>query len=207
MMSDQLEEHKKCTIFAEDKETQTNQQEREHERASNFPQPLFKLIDPALVFSVNVVWGDVPTSPLAVAPTVLRFTDTGKLILIEPALVLALRWKLGFPVSVISIDPALVSKSYVPVEPIEPLKLMLPAFVLNVELPDSEDCVAPTLPALLINDIIPLTPFTLILPAFVCICRSVVFGTVIVKSTLVALKKLNVPELLVATVNVLPLWL
>src|SRR5690348_13931818 len=104
------------------------------------PQPLFKLIEPALVFSVNVAWGDVPTSPLAVAPAVLRFTFTGKLVLIEPASVLALRWKLGFPVSVKSIDPALVSKSYVPVELIEPLKLMLPAFVLNVELPVSEDC-------------------------------------------------------------------
>jgi len=108
--------------------------------------------------------------------------------LIEPASVVAFRLKLGFPVSVISIDPALVSKSYVPVEPMEPLKLMLPAFVLNVELPVSEDRVAPIVPALLTNDIFPLTPFTLILPAFVCICRSVVFGTVIVKSTLVALR-------------------
>src|SRR5436190_11942728 len=99
------------------------------------PQPLFKLIEPALVFSVNIAWGGEPTSPLAVAPRVLRFIVTGKLVVIEPASVLALRWKLGFPVSVISIDPALVSKSYVPIGPIEPLKLMLPAFVLNVESP------------------------------------------------------------------------
>ena len=160
-----------------------------------------------MVFNVNVAWGDVPTSPLAVAPAVLRLTVTGKLVLIEPTSVVAFRWKLGFPVSVISIDPALVSKSYVPVEPMEPLKLILPAFVLSVELPVIEECVAPIEPALLTNDIFPLTPLMLILPAFVCICRSVVFGTVIVKSTLVALKKLNVPELLAATVNVLPLWL
>lgn len=127
--------------------------------------------------------------------------------MIEPALVLAFRWKLGFPDRVISIDPALVSKSYVPVEPMEPLKFVVPAFVLNVELPVSEDCVAPILPALLVSDIFPLTPFTLILPAFVCICRSVVFGTVTMKSTFVALKKLNVPELMAATVSVFPLWL
>ena len=85
--------------------------------------------------------------------------------------------------------------------------MILPAFVLNVELLVSEDCVAPMVPALLPNDIFPFTPFTLMLPAFVCICRSEVFGTVITKSTLVPLKKLNVPELLVATVSVLPLWL
>ena len=59
--------------------------------------------------------------------------------MIEPTLVLAFRWKLEFPDRVRSIDPALVSKSYVPVEPIEPLKLILPAFVLSVELPVSED--------------------------------------------------------------------
>src|SRR6266567_5050031 len=114
------------------------------------PQPLFKLIDPALVFSVKVAWGDVPTSPLAVAPAVLRFTFTGKLVLIEPASVVVLRWKLGFPVSVISIDPAMVSKSYVPVVPMVPVKLMLPAFVLIVESLVSEDCVAQMVPALLI---------------------------------------------------------
>ena len=122
------------------------------------PQPLFKVIDPALVFSVKVANGDVPTSPLAVAPAVLPFTVTGKLVLIEPTSVVAFRWKLGLPVSVISIDPALVSKPYVPVELMEPLKLILPAFVLNVELPVSEDCVAPMVPALLSNDIFPLTP-------------------------------------------------
>ena len=49
--------------------------------------------------------------------------------------------------------------------------------------------------ALLINDIFPLMPFTVMVTAFVFICRSVVGGTVIVKSTLVELKKLNVPEL------------
>src|SRR6266571_3559734 len=174
---------------------------------SYLPQPLFKLIEPALVFSVNVAWGAVPTSPFAVAPVVEWFTVTVKLVLIEPTSVVAFKWKLGVPVSVISIDPALVSKSYVPVEPMVPVKLMLPAFVLNVKSPVSEDCVAPMLPALLTNDIFPLTPFMLILPAFVCICRSVVFGTVIVKSTLIELKKLNVPELLVATVNVFALWL
>ena len=159
------------------------------------PQPLFRLIEPALVFSVKVAWGDVPTSPFAVAPTVEWFTVTGKLVLIEPASVEAFTWKLADPGSVISIDPALVSKSYVPVEPMVPVKLMLPAFVLNVELPVSEACVAPMVPALLINDIFPVTPFTVMLPALVFICRSVVDGTVIVKSTLVELKKLNVPEL------------
>ena len=109
--------------------------------------------------------------------------------------------------NVISIDPALVSKSYVPVVPMVPVKLMLPAFVFNVESPFSEACVAPMLPALLTNDIFPLMPFTLTLPAFVVICRSVAGGTEIVKSTLVALKKLNVPELLAVTITVLPLWL
>lgn len=151
------------------------------------------MIDPALVFSVNVAWGEVPTSPLAVAPAVEWFTVTGKLVLIEPASVEAFRWKVADPDSVISIEPALVSKSYVPVEPMVPVKLMLPALVLNVELPVSEDCVAPMVPALLINDIFPVTPFTVMLPALVVICRSVVEGTVIVKSTLVALKKLKVP--------------
>ena len=151
------------------------------------------MIDPALVFSVNVAWGDGPTSPFAVAPAVEWFTFTGKLELIEPASVEAFRWKLADPDSVISIEPALVSKSYVPVEPMVPVKLMLPALVLNVELPVSEDCVAPMVPALLINDIFPVTPFTVMLPALVVICRSVVEGTVIVKSTLVALKKLKVP--------------
>lgn len=34
MMCDQLEEHKECAIFPEDVETQTYQEEREHERAS-----------------------------------------------------------------------------------------------------------------------------------------------------------------------------
>jgi hypothetical protein len=62
-------------------------------------------------------------------------------------------------------------------------------------------------PALLTTDIFPLMPFTLMLPAFVLICRSVKGGTVIVKSTLVELKKLNVPELLAATFTVLPFWL
>ena len=165
------------------------------------------MIEPALVFSVNVAWGDVPTSPFAVAPAPEWFTVTGKLELIEPTSEVAFRWKLGDPVNVISIDPALVSTSYVPVGPIEPLKLMLPAFVLNVESPVSEVCVAAILPALLTNDIFPLMPFALMLPAFVFICRSVVDGTVIVKSTLVALKKLNVPELLAATITVLPFWL
>src|SRR6266571_4644398 len=132
---------------------------------SYLPQPLFKLIEPALVFSVNVAWGAVPTSPFAVAPVVEWFTVTVKLVLIEPTSVVAFKWKLGVPVSVISIDPALVSKSYVPVEPMVPVKLMLPAFVLNVESPVSEDCVAPMVPALLTNDIFPLTPFMFILPA------------------------------------------
>ncbi len=170
-------------------------------------QPLFRLIEPALVLSVNVAWGEVPTSSFTDAPVVEWFTVTGKLVLIEPTSVVAFKWKLGVPVSVISIDPALVSKSYVPVEPMVPLKLMLPAFVLNVELPVSEACVAPMVPALLTNDIFPLMPFTLMLPAFVFICRSVADGTVIMKSTLVPLKKLNVPEVLAATITVLPFWL
>jgi hypothetical protein len=165
------------------------------------------VIDPALVFSVNIAWCEDPTSPLAVAPAAERLTFTGKFVSIEPASVEAFKWKLFVPDNVISMDPALVSKSYVPVEPMEPLKLMLPAFVLNVELPVSEACVAPMLPALLINDIFPLMLFTVMLPALVVICRSVVDGTVIVKSTLVALKKLNVPELLADTITVLPFWL
>lgn len=171
------------------------------------PQPLFRLIDPALVFSVTVAWGVVPTSPFAVAPAPERFTVTGKLVLIEPTSVVAFRWKLAVPGSVISIDPALVSKSYVPVVPMAPLKLILPAFVLNVELPVNEAWVAPMVPALLINDIFPLTPLTVMLPAFVVSCRSVVGGTVIMNSTLVALKKLNVPDRWTATFTVLPLWL
>ncbi len=158
------------------------------------PQPLFRLIEPALVLSVNVAWGAVPTSPFAVAPGVEWFTVTGKLVLIDPASVEAFRWKLADPSSVKSIDPALVSKSYVPVEAMEPVKLMLPAFVLNIELPVSEACVAPMVPALLVKDIFPLMPFTVMLPAFVFICRSVAGGTVIVKSTLVALKKLKFPD-------------
>jgi hypothetical protein len=96
------------------------------------------VIDPALVFSVNIAWYEDPTSPLAVAPAAERLTGTWKFVLIEPASVEAFRWKLADPDSVISMDPALVSKSYVPVEPMEPLKLMLPAFVFNVELPVSE---------------------------------------------------------------------
>lgn len=159
------------------------------------PQPLFRLIDPALVFSVKVAWGVGPTSPFAVALAPEWFTVTGKLVVIEPALVMAFKWKLAVPGKVISIDPALVSKSYVPVVPMAPLKVMLPAFVLNVELPVSEAWVAPIAPALLINDIFPLMPLTVMLPAFVVICRSVAGGTVIVKSALVELKKLNVPDL------------
>jgi hypothetical protein len=165
------------------------------------------VIDPALVFSVNVAWGAVPTSPFTVAPEVEWFTVTGKLVLIEPTSVVAFKWKLSVPGSVISIEPALVSKSYVPIVPMVPVKLMLPAFVLNVELPVNEAWVAPMLPALLTKDIFPLTPFTLTLPALVVICMSVAGGTVIVKSTLVALKKLNVPELLAVTFTVLPFWL
>ena len=165
------------------------------------------MIDPAFVFSVNAARGAVPTSPFTVAPTLEWLTVSGKLELIEPTSVVAFTWKLGDPVSVISIDPALVSKSYVPVEPMEPVKLMLPAFVLNVELPVSEVWVAPMEPALLTTDIFPLMPFTLMLPAFVLICRSVTGGTVIVKSTLVELKKLKVPELLAATFTMLPFWL
>ncbi len=76
-----------------------------------------------------------------------------------------------------------------------PVKLILPAFVLIVEPPVNEAWVALMVPALLNNDIFPLTPLTVMLPAFVVICRSVVGGTEIVKSTLVALKKLNVPDL------------
>ena len=171
----------------------------------SFYQPLFRVIDPALVFSVKVAWGEAPTSLLVVAPVPEWFTVTGKLVLIEPTSVVAFTWKLAVPGRVISIDPAFVSKSYVPVVPIEPLKLILPAFVLKVELSVSEAWVAPTLPALLTNDIFPLMPLTLMLPAFVVICRSVAGGAVMVKSTLVELKKLNVPDLWTSTVTVSPL--
>jgi hypothetical protein len=51
------------------------------------------------------------------------------------------------------------------------------------------------LPALLFNNIFPVMPLTLMLPAFVVIVRLVVGGAVMVKSTLVELKKLNVPDL------------
>lgn len=175
--------------------------------AGFFYQLLFRLIDPALVLSVKVAWGEVPTSLLVEAPAPEWFTLTGKLVLIVPTSVVAFRWKLAVPGRVISIDPALVSKSYVPVVPIEPLKLILPAFVLKVELSVSEAWVAPIEPALLIKDIFPLMPLTLMLPAFVVICRSVAGGAVMVKSTLVELKKLNVPDLWTATVTVLALWL
>lgn len=175
-------------------------------RSRAIPQPRFRLIDPALVFSVNVAWGAVPTSPLTVAPAPEWFTVTGKFVLIEPTSVVAFTWKLAVAGRVISIDPALVSKSYVPVVPMAPVKLMLPAFVLNVELPVSEAWVAPMVPALLSNDIFPRMPLTVMLPAFVVSCRSVAGGTVIVKSTLVELKKLNLPDLWTATFTVLPLW-
>ena len=148
-----------------------------------------------MVFSVNVAWGEVPTSPLAVAPAPDLLTVTGKLVLIEPASVVAFKWKLDVAGRVISIDPALVSKSYVPLVSMAPVKLILPAFVLIVEPPVNEAWVALMVPALLNNDIFPLTPLTVMLPAFVVICRSEVGGTEIVKSTLVALKKLNVPDL------------
>ena len=160
-----------------------------------------------MVLNVKVAWGEVPTSPLAEAPVPEWFTVTGKLVLIEPTSVVAFTWTLVVPGRVISIDPAFVSKSYVPVVPIEPLKLILPAFVLKVELSVSEAWFAEMLPALLVNDIFPLMPLTFMFPAFVVIVRSVVGGAVIMKSTPVELKKLNVPELVVATVNVFPLWL
>lgn len=175
--------------------------------SGSFYQPLFRVIDPALVFSVKIAWGEVPTSLLVVAPAPELFTVTGKLVLIEPTLVVAFTWKLGVPVRVISIDPAFVSKSYVPVVPIEPLKLILPAFVLKVELSVSEAWVTPMLPALLFNDIFPPMPFTLMLPAFVVNCRLVVEGAVMVKSTLVELKKLTVGDLWTVTFTVSPLWL
>src|SRR5215471_4321406 len=117
---------------------------------SLFYQPLFRLIDPALVLNVKVAWGEVPTSPLAEAPVPEWFTVTGKLVLIEPTSVVAFTWTLVVPGKVISIDPALVSKSYVPVV-IEPLKLIFPAFVLKVELSVSEAWFAEMLPALLVN--------------------------------------------------------
>jgi len=160
-----------------------------------------------LVLSVKVAWGAVPTSTLAEAPAPEWLTLTGKLVLSVPTSVVAFRWKLAVPGRVISIDPAFVSKSYVPVVPIEPLKLILPAFVLKVELSVSEACVVPMLPALLIKDIFPLMRLTLMLPAFVVIVRSVAGGAVMVKSTLVELKKLNVPDLWTVTFKVLPLWL
>ena len=158
-------------------------------------QLLFRLIVPALVLSVNVASGAEPTLPLAVAPALERLTVTGKLVLIEPASVVAVSWKLVVPGRFRLMVPALVSKSYVPVVPMLPVKLIVPALDLSIELPVNDDCVASMVPALLTKDILPLTPFTWTLPAFDCICRSVEDGTVIVKSTLVELKKLNVPEL------------
>lgn len=90
---------------------------------------------------------------------------------------------------------------------LEPVKLILPASVLNFEPSRSEACVAPMVPALLINNIFPLMPLTEMLPAFVASWRSVVGGTVMVKSTLAALKKLNAPDRWKVTFTVLPLWL
>jgi len=52
---------------------------------------LLRVIEPALVFNITLAWGVVPTSALMDPPAALWFTVTGKLVLIEPASVLALR--------------------------------------------------------------------------------------------------------------------
>ena len=67
--------------------------------------------------------------------------------MIVPTSVAAFIWKVVASGKVISIDPALVSKSYVPLVPREPLKVIPPAFVLNVEPAVSEARVAPMEPA------------------------------------------------------------
>ena len=77
----------------------------------------------------------------------------------------------------------------------------------DVRLAASDAWLADMLPALLVNDIFPLMPLTFMLPAFVVIVRLVVGGAVMVKSTPVELKKLNVPDLLTVTFTVLPLLL
>ena len=168
---------------------------------------LFRLIEPALVLRVKVACGAAPTSPFAVAPAPERLTLTEKLVVSVPTSVEAFIWKVVASGKVISIDPALVSKSYVPLVPREPLKVIPPAFVLNVEPAVSEAWVAPMEPARLRSDIFPLTPPTVMSPACVMICRSVVGGTVIMKSTLVESKKVDLPERWTATYSVLPLWL